>query len=253
MTDLPNRQTFINHLDWALRRTKRENLTGAILKLDLDRFKEINDTLGPNVGDVLLKEISQRLKECVRYTDTIGRFGQDFSKPSLSRIGGNEFNVLFPTIKQVEEITLIARRILQVLEPPCHPEHYELYVSGSIGISVFPQDGEEINTLLKHTDVAISHAKQQGGNRYQFFSEGISTKSVERLKLANELRKALERDELEMFYQPKVNVQNGKIIGAEALMRWNHPELGLVSPEVFIPLADENGFLPVLDEPKKIS
>ncbi len=248
LTDLPNRQTFMNHLDWASHRAKREGLTGAILKLDLDRFKEINDTLGPEVGDVLLKEIAQRLKECLRYSDTVGRFGQDFSQTSLSRIGGNEFTVLFPAIKQVEDITPIARRILKVIEPACHPEHYELYITGSIGISVFPADGEETNTLIKHADVAMSHAKLKGGNQIQFYSDGLSNKSVERLKLANELRKAPERDELELYFQPKVDVKSGKIIGAEALMRWNHPELGLVSPGIFIPLAEETGLLPILDD-----
>ena len=248
LTDLPNRLTFMNHLDWALCRAKREDLSGAVLKLNLDRFKEINDTLGPNVGDVLLKEVSQRLKGCLRFSDTVGRLGKDRFRTSLCRIGGDEFAVLFPTIKHVDDIAPIAQRILQSIEPPCHPEQFELYVTTSIGISVFPQDGGEINTLLKHADVAMTNAKQQGGNLFQFYSDGLNTKSEERLKLTNELRKAAERNELELFYQPKLDVHTGKIIGAEALMRWNHPELGLVSPGIFIPLAEENGLLPVIDE-----
>ena len=248
LTDLPNRQTFMNHLDWALRRAKLENLSGAVLKLDLDRFKDVNDTLGSDIGDMLLKEISQRLKECLRYSDTIGRFGQDRSRTSLCRIGGNEFSVLIPDIKDVDEIAPIARRILQAIEPPCHPEQNELYITISIGISIFSQDGDEINTLIKHADVAMSHAKQKGGNRFQFYSEGLNTQSVKRLRLTNELRKATEREELELYYQPKVSVHTGEIIGAEALMRWNHPDLGLVSPGIFIPLAEESGLLSELDE-----
>ncbi len=248
LTNLPNRQNFMNHLDWSLHRAKLENLSGAVLKLDLDRFKDVNDTLGPDVGDLLLKEISQRLKERLRDGDTVSWFGHDQSRTSLSRIGGNEFSMLFPEIKNVDDLVPIAQRILRAIEPPCHPRQHELYITISIGIAIFPQDGEEINTLIKHADVAISHAKQQGGNCFQFYSDRLNTQSVERLELTNDLRKAADRNELEVYYQPKVNVDSGQIIGAEALMRWNHPEHGLVSPGVFIPLAEKIGFLPVIDD-----
>ncbi len=248
LTDLPNRKTFMNHLDWALRRAKLENLSGAVLKLDLDRFKDVNDTLGSDVGDALLKEISQRLKECIRSSDTVGWYGQDKSQTSLCRIGGNEFSVLFPEIKHVDDIEPIAQRILQAIEPPCYPSQHELYITISIGISVFPQDGNDINTLIQHADVAISYVKQKGGNNFQFYSDEINNKSVEKLKLTNDLRKASERNELELYYQPKVDANTGEITGAEALMRWNHPELGLVSPVVFIPLAERIALLPVIDD-----
>ena len=247
LTDLPNRKNFLNHLDWALHRAKRDNLSGAVLKLDLDRFKNVNDTLGPDVGDVLLTEVSQRLKKCIRYSDTISWFGQEKSKTSLCRIGGNEFSILLPEIKQVDDLAQVAERILKAIEPPCHPGQHELYITISIGIAIFPQDGEDINTLIKHADVAVSHAKQQGGNNFQFYSDGLNAQSLERLKLTNDLRKAPERNELELYYQPKVDTNTGQITGAEALMRWNHPELGLVSPGVFIPLAEEIGLLPVID------
>lgn len=248
LTDLPNRKTFMNHLDWALRRAKLENLSGAVLKLDLDRFKDVNDTLGSDVGDALLKEISQRLKECIRSSDTVGWFGQDKSQASLCRIGGNEFSVLFPEIKHVDDIEPIAQRVLQAIEPPCYPDQHELYITISIGIAVFPQDGNDINTLIQHADVAISYAKQNGGNNFQFYSDEINNQSIEKLKLTNDLRKALDRNELELFYQPKVDTNTGEITGAEALMRWNHPELGLMSPDIFIPLSEKISLLPVIDD-----
>jgi diguanylate cyclase (GGDEF)-like protein len=238
----------MSHLDWSLRRAKLDNLSGAVLKLDLDRFKDVNDTLGSDVGDMLLKEISQRLKESIRCSDTVGWFGKDKSKTSLCRIGGNEFSVLFPEIKHIEDIELIAQRILQAIEPPCHPRQHELYITISIGISVFPKDGSDINTLIKHADIAISHAKQQGGNNVQFYSDKINSQSVEQLTLTNQLRKASVRKELELFYQPKVDAYTGEITGAEALMRWNHPKLGLVSPGIFIPLAEKSGLLPDMDD-----
>ncbi len=248
LTNLPNRKTFLNHLDWSLRRAKQDNLSGAVLKLDLDRFKDVNDTLGSDVGDMLLKEVSQRLKECIRCSDTIGWFGKDKSQTSLCRIGGNEFSILFPEIKQVSDLEPIAQRILQAIEPPCHPGQQELYITISIGIAVFPQDGSDINTLIKHADVAISHAKHQGGNNLQFYSDEINSQSVEKLRLTNQLRKAPTHNELELYYQPKVDSNTGKIIGAEALMRWNHPNLGLVSPGIFIPLAEKSGLMPAMDD-----
>ncbi len=248
LTDLPNRQTFISHLDWALHKSKKEQISGAVLKLDLDRFKEINDTLGPEVGDVLLQEVARRLIECLRYGDTVGRFGQDLSQTGLSRIGGNEFAVLLPSLRQLDDIVPIAERVLQSLVPAFHPQQHELYITCSVGIAVFPRDGHEINTLLKHADIALSHAKQKGGNCYQFYADGLNTKSVARLKMANDLRKAADRGELEMFYQPKINVHTGQLIGGEALMRWNHPKLGLVSPGIFIPLAEDINLLPEIDE-----
>lgn len=248
LTDLPNRQTFINHLDWALHNSKREKFSGSVLKLDLDRFKEINDTLGPEIGDVLLQEVSQRLIKCLRYGDTVGRFGEDLSQTGLSRIGGNEFAILLPSIKKLDDIVPIAERLLQSIAPAFHPQQHELYITSSIGIAIFPRDGHEINTLLKHADIALSHAKKKGGNCYQIYTDGLNTKSVARLKMANDLRKAAERDELEMYIQPKVNVQTSELIGGEALMRWNHSKLGLVSPGVFIPLAEEINLLPEIDE-----
>ncbi len=248
LTDLPNRLTFMNHLDWSLHQSKHHKSIGAVIKMDLDHFKEINDTLGPTIGDLLLKEISQRLKECLRFSDTIGRLGKDHSKPSLCRIGGNEFSVLFPAIQHENDILPIAQRIIETIERPSHPENHELYVTASIGIAIFPQDGVEINTILKHADIAMSHAKQQGGNCLQFYSNKLKTKSEQRLKLANDLRKAISKDELELYYQPKLSFLNENIVGAEALMRWNHSTLGLISPNTFIPLAEEIGLLPILDK-----
>lgn len=248
LTNLPNRRTFINHLSWAIRKAEAVEGQGALIKLDLDKFKEINDTLGPNVGDELLQEVAQRLKDCLRYSDVVSRFEQTPKQTGLCRMGGNEYAVLLPSINHADDIKPIVERVLGVIEKPFHPGHYEIFITASVGISVFPHDGSDVNTLLKHTDISLSYAKEQGGNQFQFYLGELNTKSVERLKLANELRKAVERNELQMYFQPKVNVQNQQIIGAEALMRWIHPSLGMISPAVFIPLAEQINILPVLDD-----
>lgn len=248
LTDLPNRRTFMDRLDMALRQAMRNNRSGAILHVNLDRFKQINDTLGHRAGDTLLKAVSQRLGHCIRNCDTSARLSRSSPEAHLSRISGDEFTVLLPEIKRPLNAEHVARRILEAIRQPLHVENHELVVTASIGIAVFPNDGEDMETLLKHVDITTNCAKQRGGNTHQSYSSDMHAQGVERLSLESQLRKALERDELLLYYQPKVDVQTNQIVGAEALVRWQHPEFGLLAPGDFIPLAEDVGLIVPIGE-----
>lgn len=248
LTGLPNRRMFMDRLVWSLQHAKRHDKSAAVLHVDLDRFKQINDTLGHRVGDSLLHGVGQRLVQCVRAIDTVKALNVQDSQTSLSRFGGDEFTILLPDLARAEDAAHVARRILTALEEPFYIEAHEIFVTPSIGIAVFADDGEDAETLLKHADIAMYHAKQHGRNTYEFYSRKMNVRSLERLELENQLRRALERDELRLFYQPKVNIRTGQIIGAEALLRWHHPERGMVSPGEFIPLAEETGLIVLLGE-----
>jgi diguanylate cyclase (GGDEF)-like protein len=248
LTGLPNRRMLIDRLVLALRQAKRDRKSRAVLHIDLDRFKQINDTFGHRVGDELLQRVTQRLLQCVHAADTVGVLKVSGSQTDLSRLEGDEFSVLLPEMLRVEHADHVARRILAALEEPFPVEGYEVFVTPSIGIAVFPDDGEDVDTLLKHADIAMSHAKQRGRNTYEFYSKEMNARALERLSLENQLRRALARDELRLFYQPKVDIRTGQVIGAEALLRWNHPELGMVSPQEFIPVAEESGLIVSLGE-----
>jgi diguanylate cyclase (GGDEF)-like protein len=239
LTGLPNRRLFMERLAAALRRAKHDKSAIAVLHIDLDRFKQINDTLGHNVGDALLKGVSSRIEECVRYSDVVARPGTQETEGNLSRFGGDEFTLFIPNVHRLENATLVARRILSVLSKPFRLNRRELFITASIGMAVYPNDGDKMDTLLKHADIAMSHAKQRGRNNYQYYAKELNARSVERLSLENHLRKALENRELFLVFQPQVDVKTKKVIGAEALMRWKHPKLGLVSPAKFIPIAEE--------------
>ncbi len=243
LTGLPNRQLFLDRLLLLLRQAERDGRSSALLHIDLDRFKQINDTLGHRLGDELLKGVAQRLLQCVRAVDSVGVLELHDSQTSLSRVGGDEFTVLLPEIARAEHAARVARRILTALEEPLHVEDHEVFVTPSIGIAVSPDDGTNIETLLKHADIAMYHAKQRGRNTYEFYSQGMNVRALERLSLENQLRKALDRDELRLVYQPKVDIRTNQITGAEALLRWQHPDLGLVSPVEFVPLAEETGLI----------
>ena len=248
LTELPNRRTFMDRVDMALRQAVRNNRIGAVLHVNLDRFKQINDTLGHRAGDTLLKAVSQRLQHCIRDCDSSARLHRNSPEAKLSRISSDEFTVLLPEIKRPLNADHVARRLLEAIRQPLHVENHELFVTASIGIAVFPNDGGDMETLLKHVDITTNHAKQLGGNTHQSYSSDMNAKGLERLSLESQLRKALERDELLLYYQPKVDVQTDQVVGAEALVRWRHPECGFLSPGEFIPLAEDVGLIAPLGE-----
>ncbi|MHB8474218.1 MAG: EAL domain-containing response regulator [Gammaproteobacteria bacterium] len=243
LTCLPNRRMFMERMDCALLQAQLHGKSGAILHIDLDRFKKINDTLGHCVGDSLLKAVAERLSDCVRSVDTIGRFGADGSNISLSRLGGDEFTVLLPEILHNEDAALVARRILASMGEAFNIAGQELFVTPSIGIANFPVDGANADNLIKHAEAAMYHCKHRGHNSYEYYSTEMNIRPLEQFRLEQHLRKALQLNEFELYYQPKVNVSTGRIIGTEALLRWNHPELGLISPQKFICLAEETGLI----------
>lgn len=236
LTGLPNRTLFNDRLLLALANAQRMNSLLAVMFLDLDRFKTINDTLGHAVGDQLLQAVVERLGECLREGDTAARWG------------GDEFTLLLPQISCAEDAARVAQRILETLQPGFSLEGYELYVTSSIGIALYPFDGEDVQTLLKNADAALYRAKEQGRNNYQIYTPAINSKATELLALENNLHHALERGEFVIYYQPQVNTTTGEITRMEALVRWHHPVLGSVSPRLFIPLAEENGLIVPIGE-----
>jgi diguanylate cyclase (GGDEF)-like protein/PAS domain S-box-containing protein len=231
LTGLPNRALLQERIEQALRRAQRDQGRVAILFIDLDRFKVINDTLGHHAGDMLLQTASERLKQCLRETDTI------------ARQGGDEFVVLVEQYGDTQYLGNVARKIMHALGLPFYLLGQELYVSASIGISAYPEDGIDLHTLLKNADVAMYRAKERGKNTFQFYASESNVHSFERLALENSLRRALERNEFVLYYQPKIDLATNELIGAEALIRWNHPDIGLVPPAQFIPLAEETGLI----------
>ena len=236
LTGLSNRRLFMNIARVELAQARRNDRKAGILFLDLDRFKEINDTLGHEAGDELLKEVAGRLKGVMRESDTI------------SRVGGDEFNILLADITHTEAIATICRKIMESFRAPYIVAGHDLQVSPSIGISVFPDDGENMEALLRYADIALYYAKEHGRNNYQFYNQAINLQSIERMKLEGRLRQTLERGELAVYYQPQVNIRSRQMVCAEALVRWKHPERGLLEPKQFIPAAEDIGFITAIDE-----
>jgi diguanylate cyclase (GGDEF)-like protein/PAS domain S-box-containing protein len=231
LTDLPNRILFKDRLGLAVIQAKRNETELAVMFIDLDRFKLVNDTLGHVKGDELLQLVAACLKNCLRRGDT------------LARIGGDEFTVVLPELRDRQDAVIIADKILESLRNPFVLDGNEVYISASIGIAVFPVDGESIDELLRHADIAMYHVKAQGKNGYSFYECSMLDSSYQKIALEHSLRRALEHDELEMYYQPQVDVLTGRVVGAEALMRWNHPERGLLTAGEFLPFAEENGLM----------
>ena len=248
LTGLPNRQMFMERLTWSLKLAKRHNKQCALLQIGLDRFKRINDTLGHEIGDEVLRAVSSRLSESLRECDTLSFVDASAESVSLSRLAGDEFIVLMSEIYDVEEASTVARRLLNTLQSPVMVGGHELFVTASVGIAQFPQDGGHPATLLTNVDLAMAQAKLQGRNTYAFYSPETNARSFQRLTLETALRKAIEKDALELHYQPKVDFATGRICGAEALLRWEHPELGCIPPGQFIPLAEDTGLILPLGE-----
>lgn len=236
LTNLPNRTLFYDRLGQAISRVAWRNRLVAVLFLDLDRFKVINDTLGHAVGDLLLQEVSKRLGLLLRSGDTV------------ARLGGDEFVIILDDVAKAEDVAKVCQKILESLSKPLLLKEHELFITVSIGISLFPNDGRDAETLLKNADTAMYKAKEQGRNNYQHFSPNMNVKALERLALETNLRHALERNEFLLHFQPFVSLATGEIVGMEALIRWRHPDLGMVSPAQFIPLAEETGLIVPISE-----
>ncbi len=231
LTELPNRIFYMDRLKESLARARWHGRRVAVLFLDLDRFKNINDTLGHAVGDRLLQLISRRLAESLRDGDVV------------ARLGGDEFAILLDDITSEQDVPGIAQKILDTVTPSFRIDERELFITASVGISLYPTDGEDSDTLLKHADIAMYRAKDLGKNNYQFYSADMSARAFERLTLESSLRHALERSEFLLHYQPQIDTNSGKVVGVEALLRWQHPELGLIAPSDFVPLLEETGII----------
>ncbi|HEY9192739.1 MAG TPA: EAL domain-containing protein [Methyloversatilis sp.] len=247
LTGLANRQMFREMLDHALARSGRIGARCALLYLDLDRLKRINDSFGHTLGDQILREVAGRLVGSVRSADFVGREGVDPDEV-VARLGGDEFTVLLTDLARPEDAARVATRICEELCRPLQVAHVELVVTASLGIALFPENGTDAEALLRHADMAMYAAKQRGRNTFEFFTEAMQQQALERLSLEQDLAHAIEAGQFSLHYQPQVDATSGRIVSAEALLRWTHPERGNVSPVQFIPVAEETGFIVPLSE-----
>ncbi len=248
LTGLPNRLSYKERLSQALDDAHRDEKLVAAFFIDLDHFSRINDTLGHDAGDQLLQQVAHRLRASCRGRDDQVTPASELVAPEVARLGGDEFTVIMPGLTDPEDAAKLARRVLSSLAHPIRVGEQEVFVNASIGIAIYPFDGEDLETLLMHADTAMYKAKEQGGNSYQTFSRSMNATALHRLTLENDLRRALDREEFVVHYQPIVDATTGLVCGAEALVRWRHPELGLLLPGEFIPLAEENGLIVPLGE-----
>jgi len=231
LTGLPNRSLLLDRLESAILRAQRNESMIALLMVDIDNLKLINEALGHHNGDKVIQSVASRLSKAIRGTDT------------LSRSSGDEFNMIVENIHHLEDVAVMAAKFSRAIEHNLTIQDQEIHVKASIGISVYPQDGTTIGNLLSHADAALYRTKDKGGNTYEFYSPELSKKANRRLSLENSLRKAIENDQLVMYYQPKVNLVSNIASGMEALVRWNHPEQGVIPPDEFIPIAEETGLI----------
>jgi len=235
LTGLPNRSLLIDRIDQEIKHARRSGSLLAVLFLDLDNFKQINDSFGHLVGDALLVSISGKLKGVLREGDTV------------SRLGGDEFSIVLTDLEREEDIDEIANKILTVIQQPLTIEDRELFVTTSVGIGVFPEDGDTLEVLLRNADAAMYRAKERGRNGIEFYTEDMTVRALAKVTMIANLKRALVNDEFEVYYQAQYNIDDRELIGLEALVRWNHPELGLISPDQFLPAAEESGLIVALD------
>ena len=248
LTGLLNRSRFLERLEWAIKSASRSQAQLAVMKLNVDRFKQINDALGPKAGDSLIIQIADRLLSSLRGSDVISLSGNEGLWQSFARIGGDEFSILFPESIQTNDISYVAKRLLEAIRLPFSIEGQEVFVTASIGIAIYPLDGQDTDTLTKNASVATEFSKKQGRDNYQFYSEEINKQDRERLSIETELRRAIEQNEFVLHYQPKLSVSPERVVGMEALIRWQHPTKGLLSPFHFIQIAEDSGLINLLGE-----
>jgi len=235
LTRLPNRVLFFDRLEQSIRKTERLGSGFALFFIDLDKFKHINDSLGHGIGDRVLRVAAKRIEETIRHEDT------------LARLSGDEFTVIMEDLKHPEDASLLADKILSILQKPMYIDEYTLYISGSMGISLYPQDATDAENLLKYADTAMYKAKENGRNTFQFYASEMTKYALDRIAMKTSLKEAIEKEEFVIHYQPQIDAQNDHIIGLEALVRWKHPKRGLLSPEHFISLAEETGLIVDID------
>ena len=241
LTGLTNRQQFNARLTETMQHAQSSRNLVAVITVDVDRFKLINDSLGHSAGDQILQVVAERVNQQVRNSDCVGRLDGDDPDVEIARVGGDEFSLMLPRIVHPTDAGPVAQRILETLREPIDVDGQSLTLTASIGISIYPIDGVTTETLIANADRAMSHAKSQGGNSFQYYSESLNATSTRRLVLESKLRNAVEQNRLHLVYQPKVDLHSGRVIGMEALLRWVEPDLGFVPPDEFIPLAEEIG------------
>ncbi len=244
LTGLANRTMFMDTLETSLAESTEQDTQLAVLFMDLDRFKTVNDTLGHRAGDILLKNVAERISASIRETDPLSRMKKmPYSKRYVSRFGGDEFTIMLPNLKDPEDAGFVAKRINEALMESFQINDHEVFISASIGISVFPLDGTTAEILMQYADIAMYHTKEKGKNSFQFYKKSLNIKAGERLEFENDIHKAVIGEEFDLYFQPQVSMVDGTIIGAEALTRWNHAERGMVSPAEFIPAIEELGLI----------
>ena len=244
LTGLANRTLFMDRLGYEISMAKRQRKIFALLFLDLDQFKRINDTFGHHIGDPLLKNVSETLQKCIRKSDTAtGPVVIGNSDTLIARLGGDEFIILLPNIERPENAAIVARKIIQAMPETYDLDGHEISITSSLGISIIPSDGEEVELLLKNADSAMYHAKEKGRNNYQFYKKSLNDAVSERYSLEQGIKNALNKDKFVLYYQPQIDLSTRKIVGSEALMRWLHPQKGMIPPDKFIPIAEETGLI----------
>lgn len=248
LTGLPNRQSFLIQVAEEIRNAEQCEGRFSILYIDLDNFKRINDSLGHSVGDALLCGLSKRLEQCLRRDDYVARYGRTNSHLKVARLGGDEFTVLLRDLKDADDPTTVAERIQESLQDPINHMGQQFVITPSIGIATYPEDGRDIDSLVKNADTAMYHAKAAGRNRVSLFSGTMSVRSLERLDLEEALRRAINNGDLELHFQPKLEIATEQVKSVEALLRWTHPDRGPVSPAKFVPIAEESGLIVALGD-----
>jgi diguanylate cyclase (GGDEF)-like protein/PAS domain S-box-containing protein len=248
LTDLPNRAMALDRLSQTLALAERDKRGAALLFVDLDRFKNVNDTLGHAAGDRVLVEASQRLKSCIRKSDTLALGEGDGLDEVVARFGGDEFLVILPDVKNVQDTEVVAKRILDVYSKPFVLEGQEFFLTASVGLALFPEDGKDPAALMQNADTALYQSKESKRNTYRFFNPEMNHQAVDRMHIESHLRRAVEMDEFLIYCQPVIDIQTNELVGAEALLRWNNPDLGFVRPDHFISIAEETGLIVAIGE-----